>query len=269
MPVKISAGIITGAKAGFKRDFSNISQDYQKNKTQVANLSFYALNSYFSAYNIATNDAQYNLQETLTKHQINKDQQVKIIEEFKEKIKPFLSKKTDLSQLNFSSSEQNDSNLTGIHKAILDTINQDSLRSIDKIILTNKLIKLAEAEKPINSIDSIKQIPGSLFSATAGVSLVGVGYGLGAAEQAIRNATQDYKENQAEKAINKLIDSLQDNKESVNNEFVKVKTYLKNSKSISETISLIETVTKKVTNVTDKVNLKLALEKYAKQLQKS
>ena len=273
LPVKISAGIITGAKAGFERDFSNISQDYQKNKTQVANLSFYALNkavnSYFSAYNIATNDAQYNLQETLTKHQINKDQQVKIIEEFKEKIKPFLSKKTDLSQLNFSSSEQNDSNLKGIHKAILDTINQDSLRNIDKTILINKLIKLAEAEKPINSIDSIKRIPGSLFSATAGVSLVGIGYGLGATEQAIRNATQDYKENQAEKAINKLIDSLQDNKELVNDEFVKVKTDLKNSKSISETISLIETVTKKVTNVTDKVNLKLALEKYAKQLQKS
>ena len=275
LPVKISAGIITGAKAGFKIDFSNISQDYQdyqdyqKNKTQVANLSFKAVNSYFSAYNIATNDAQYNLQETLTKHQINKDQQVKIIEEFKEKIKPFLSKKTDLSQLNFSSSGQNDSNLKGIHKAILDTINQDSLRNIDKTMLIKKLIKLAEAEKPINSIDSIKRIPGSLFSATAGVSLVGIGYGLGATEQAIRNATQDYKENQAEKAINKLIDSLQDNKESVNNEFVKVKTYLKNSKSISETISLIETVTKKVTNVTDKVNLKLALEKYAKQLQKS
>ena len=180
-----------------------------------------------------------------------------------------MSKKTDLSQLNFRSSEQNDSNLTGIHKAILDTINQDSLRSINKIILINKLIKLAEAEKPINSIDSIKQISGSLFSATAGVSLVGVGYGFGATDQAIRNATQDYKENQAEKAINKLIDSLQDDKELVNNEFVKVKTYLKNSKSISETISLIETVTKKVTNVTDKVNLKLALEKYAKQLQKS
>ena len=275
LPVKIYAGIITGAKAGYKRDFSNISQDYQdyqdyqKNKTQVTHLSFYALNSYFSAYNIATDDAQYNLRETLTKHQINKDQQVKIIEEFKEKIKPFLSKKTDLSQLNFRSSEQNDSNLTGIHKAILDTINQDSLRSINKIILINKLIKLAEAEKPINSIDSIKQISGSLFSATAGVSLVGVGYGFGATDQAIRNATQDYKENQAEKAINKLIDSLQDDKELVNNEFVKVKTYLKNSKSISETISLIETVTKKVTNVTDKVNLKLALEKYAKQLQKS
>jgi type IV secretory pathway VirB6-like protein len=248
-----------------------------------AGISFYALNkavnSYFSAYNIATNDAQYNLQETLAKHQIDKDQQVKIIEEFKEKIKPLLSKKTDLSQLskktdlsqlNFRSSEQNDSNLKGIHKAILDTINQDSLRNIDKTILINKFIKLAEAEKPINSIDSIKQIPGSLFSATAGVSLVGIGYGLGATEQAIRNATQDYKENQAEKAINKLIDSLRDNKESVQAVFTaEFKESLRNSKSPTETISLIETVTKKVTNVTDKVNLKLALEKYAKQLQKS
>ena len=274
LPRNTIAGIITGAKAGFTLSGSNIWQDYQQNQAKVINFSSYALNkaihSYFSAYNIATGNAEYNLQQTLTGHQISKDKQKEIIKNFKEQIRPFLSKKTDLSQLNFGSSGQtySDPNLQQIHSIIQNAVAEYTSQN-DRKMLIYQFIKLAEAEKPVNSIDSIKRIPGSLFSATAGVVLVGIGYGLGSAERGMKKLIQNHREKQAEQAIDKMISSLDSDKESVQAVFTKeFKESLKNTRDTTQTIALIETVIQKVINVTDKVNLKLALEKYAQLLRK-
>jgi type IV secretory pathway VirB6-like protein len=230
--------------------------------------SFYA--AYNMASNIASNNSEYNLRETLTKHNVTKINQTQIINQFKKAIKKSLTKNLDLNNLKPNNSKNHYSNreLKAIHEIIENTISQVPLNHFtDREDLFIKFAKLAQAEQPLKYVSSaIEQITAS----SVGAVLVAPSYAAGVATQMCVDLHNQRQETIAKETINKFINSLSNVTEQTSiREIVNKPEWqndLKNADNQTKE-TLIKEVISKTYYITDKVNLQIALEQFANKLQ--
>lgn len=210
---------------------------------------------------IARDDAKYNLQQKLTKENIDKNNQQEVIQNFVAQIQPYLN--CDLSKLNkgYQTTDYQDHNLAQIHQIIEKSckdLNQENSSEFFKLFA-----KLAQQEKEKSFLSTNIA---NLTSSTAGAVVAGAVYAAGYAIQYREEVILEQKKQRAEKTINDLMSSFDDSSKQHITEFKeKIKNTKTDGNSIKEFVRDL-TTTSSETTYTNKAKLFLALQEYAKTI---